>query len=457
MQKIIRIVLKTDLTKQEIFENIKCVYSGACFLNTSYKTESAKNFSYIGYDPFCRIMSKGNTVTVADESGYREICGNPLKCLDEIISENRVRTHNEFDFIAGGIGYFSYDLKNIIEHLPALAKRDVDIPDMYFNFFRTILVFEESNAGKITAFFLFADKSLDKRITQLKNFAVIPPKPSGSAYAVKNLVSNFTKNSYINAVAKVKRYIRDGDIFQVCLSQRFKSDFKGSPWALYKNLDSINPAPFSAYFDLDIVKIISSSPELFLRIKDGIVITKPMKGTRPRDCDVSTDKRNMRDLISSRKDDAELSMIVDLERNDLGKICKPGSIAVVKHREIEKYASVFQTTSTVAGNLPQKQYSVEKIIRSVFPGGSISGCPKIRAMEIIDELEPTARNIYTGALGYISFHNTMTLNVGIRIITIIHNKLYFQTGGGIVADSNEENEYTETLVKAESIKSALGL
>ena len=259
----------------------------------------------------------------------------------------------------------------------------------------------------------------------------------------------------MSAVKKTKRYITEGDIYQVCLSQRFETDFRYDPWLLYRKLNKINPAPFSAYLDFKEIKVISSSPELFLKAEDGIIETRPMKGTMPRGLNKSKDKFFRKKLIESIKDDAELSMIVDLERNDLGKICQPGSVKVVKHRKVERYATVFQTVSIVRGLLMNKELNVEKIIRTTFPGGSISGCPKIRAMEIIDEIEPTQRSVYTGAIGYLSFHNTAYLNMAIRIIIVKNKKVYFQVGGGIVADSNEEDEYNETLAKAKALIESL--
>jgi para-aminobenzoate synthetase component 1 len=306
------------------------------------------------------------------------------------------------------------------------------------------------------AFFRPAD-CLSARVAEIRRILAAPAPAGycGGHSAIRKPESNFTKKNYLAAVNKVKRYIVEGDIFQACLSQRFKTGFTGDAWQVYCKLNRINPAPFSAYVDFAGVKIISSSPELFLHAKSGSIWTKPMKGTMPRGKDAASDRRLRERLLDSIKDDAELSMIVDLERNDLGKICKPGSVKVIKHREIEKYASVYQTTSLVFGKLNNRKISVEEIIRATFPGGSISGCPKIRAMEIIDEIEPTARSVYTGALGYVSFHDTLCLNIAIRTMIAANKKLYFQVGGGIVADSDASAEYAETLAKGKSMMDTL--
>jgi para-aminobenzoate synthetase component 1 len=264
-----------------------------------------------------------------------------------------------------------------------------------------------------------------------------------------------SKEDYITSIKKVLDYIRAGDIYQVCLSQRFKAEWPERPYELYMRLNEINPAPFSAFLNYDDLSIISSSPELFLDVRGGVIETRPMKGTRPRGTGPDEDKAMMEHLKASAKDASELSMIVDLERNDLGKISIPGSVKVAEHRRIEAYPTVFQTISVVKSE-KEKNAGLADVIKAVFPGGSISGCPKIRAMEIIDELEPSVRSIYTGSIGYMSFHDTMELNVAIRTMILKGKDVYFHAGGGIVADSDPETEYEETLHKARAMIEALG-
>jgi len=227
-------------------------------------------------------------------------------------------------------------------------------------------------------------------------------------------------------------------------------EYQLSPIELYSSLRNVNPAPFSAYLDFGDFKILSSSPERFLTLRGSFVSTRPMKGTRPRSINLIEDKRLKEELLNSQKDKAELIMIVDLERNDLGRVCEYGSIKVTNLRNLEEYSKVFQTTAKVEGILHKDKDRID-LIKACFPGGSITGCPKIRAMEIIEELEPTKRNIYTGSLGYLSFSGDMDLNILIRTILLKGNKIYFQAGGGIVYDSDPEEEYQETLDKARAL------
>jgi para-aminobenzoate synthetase component 1 len=267
-------------------------------------------------------------------------------------------------------------------------------------------------------------------------------------------LSNFTRRGYLEAVRRVKEYILAGDIYQANLSQRFQAPLREHPWMLYRRLRRLNAAPFSAYFNLVQAQVCSSSPERFLR-GDGVrVETRPIKGTRPRSPDPGEDRRLAEELAASPKDRAELSMIVDLERNDLGRVCSYGSVRVEEHAVIEHYATVHHLVSTVTGELHEGKDVVD-LLRASFPGGSITGAPKIRAMEIIDELEPHARSVYTGSIGYLGYDGGFDLNVAIRTVIVKGNTAYFQVGGGIVADSVPEDEYQETLDKGKAIFQAL--
>jgi para-aminobenzoate synthetase component 1 len=260
----------------------------------------------------------------------------------------------------------------------------------------------------------------------------------------------------MEAVEKVREYIRNGDIFQANLSQRFEVSLATNPYAIYRRLRSINPAPFAAYLNFDDVKIISASPERFLKLDGDIIQTRPIKGTRPRGKTAVEDERLANELLSSEKDRAENVMIVDLERNDLGRVASYGSVIVPELTALESYATVFHLTSTVEGRLADGKDRVD-LLKATFPGGSISGAPKVRAMEIIEEIEPTRRSVYTGAIGYLGFDGGMDLNIAIRTIMAVRNKMYFQAGGGIVFDSDPESEYNETLDKASALMQALGI
>ncbi|MBN2186775.1 MAG: aminodeoxychorismate synthase component I [Dehalococcoidia bacterium] len=270
------------------------------------------------------------------------------------------------------------------------------------------------------------------------------------------LKSNFTPEEYIKAVSKVRQYIAAGDVFQVNLSQRFEADLTVSPYELYRRLRQVNPAPFASYLNFHGVTIVSASPERFLKVRNDLVETRPIKGTRPRGHDPIEDAALAQELVHSIKDRAENVMIVDLERNDLGRVCRYGTVKVTELAIPETFPTVFHLTSTVIGRLCQSK-DVVGLLKATFPGGSITGAPKVRAMEIIDELEPTRRSVYTGSIGYLSFTGDLDINIVIRTFLIKEGKAYFQVGGGIIYDSDPEAEYLETMDKARALIQALKL
>jgi para-aminobenzoate synthetase component 1 len=320
---------------------------------------------------------------------------------------------------ATAIGYFGYDLKNSIERLPATATDDLGLPDCWFGFYDEPLVFPAEAAHPAAL-----------------------PRPAAAPYR-----TNFTRDAYRQAVLRAKDYIAAGDIYQVNLSQRFQCDVVATPVEVYLALRAANPAPYCAYLDTGEAQILSSSPECFLKINDRQVITRPIKGTRPRSADPA-------ELLASPKDNAELLMIVDLERNDLGRVCEFGSVHVPELARVESYATVHHLVATVAGQL-RSDVSHLDCVRACFPGGSITGAPKIRAMEIIDQLEPHARGVYTGAIGYFAPDGTSQFNIAIRTVVQQQSRLTFHAGGGIVADSDPDAEYDETLAKAQGIFNAI--
>jgi para-aminobenzoate synthetase component 1 len=269
-------------------------------------------------------------------------------------------------------------------------------------------------------------------------------------------VSNFSRAQYMRAVRRAKDYIREGDIYQVNISQRFEAALPEDPIDLYRRLRKVSPAPFAAYLGFGEFAILSSSPERFICKRGRRIETRPIKGTRPRGSDPAADEALRSELAHSAKDAAEHVMIVDLERNDLGRICEYGSVGPTGSPAIEKYAQVFHMVSTVAGTLSASADPVA-CLRAAFPGGSVTGAPKIRSMEIIDELEPVRRSAYTGAIGYISFDGDMDTSIVIRTFIVKGGRAYFQVGGGIVADSDPADEYEETIHKARGLMDALGV
>ncbi len=270
------------------------------------------------------------------------------------------------------------------------------------------------------------------------------------------LKANFSHEGYLGAVAKAREYIGAGDIFQVNLSQRFEVDIKIPPYELYRRLRQINPAPFASYLNFDRVCIAGASPERYLKLQGDMVETRPIKGTKPRGRTPEEDRALAADLLASKKDRAENIMIVDLERNDLGRVCRYGTVKVTELAILETYPTVYHLTSTVVGRLREGMNRID-LLKASFPGGSITGAPKVRAMEIIDELEPTRRSVYTGSTGYLGFSGEMDLNIVIRTFIIKDGRAYFQVGGAVVYDSEPEAEYIETLDKGKALIQALGL
>jgi para-aminobenzoate synthetase component 1 len=424
------------------------------FLDSSLNSNYLGRYSFLGIDPFFTIKTKGES---------------PFKQLREILNRYKLSEPDlEFPFLGGAIGYLAYDLGALLEKgIKRKGKPGLDVPDALFRFYNSTIIidhlkhllyiftlgFPEKNylLAKVLAEHNF--KKINKLLSKIElkfNYKKInKPKPS-----VVQLDSNFTKGEYLTAIKKAKDYIKAGDIYQVNVSQTFKAKSALSGFDIYRRLRKISPSNFSAYFDAGDFQILSSSPECFLRLKGDIVTTRPMKGTRSRSRNRLSDQRLKAELLRSSKDKAELVMIVDLERNDLGRVCNYDSIKVSTLRQLEKYNTVFQTTATVEGRLHKNKDRVD-LLRSCFPGGSITGCPKIRSMEIIEELEPTKRSIYTGSLGYLSFSGSMDFNILIRTILKKQDALYFGAGGGIVADSNPESEYSETLVKAKAMIQAI--
>ncbi len=281
-----------------------------------------------------------------------------------------------------------------------------------------------------------------------------PQAPGDFCGDTFSLKANFTRPAYQRAVDRIKNYIRAGDVYQVNMSQRFDTRFSGDPFALFQQLYQKNPAPFFAFVNGEDHQIISTSPERYLKLDGSTVETRPIKGTHPRLDDPVKDRESKTALEACPKNDAELSMIVDLLRNDIGKVCQANSVKVTGHKKVEAYQNVYHLVSIITGVL-EKECDATDLMRATFPGGSITGCPKVRAMEIIDELESCRRHIYTGAIGYISFHDTLDLSIAIRTATVFQDHIYFSVGGGIVYDSDPSSEYEETLHKGHTIMQAV--
>jgi para-aminobenzoate synthetase component 1 len=370
-------------------------------------------------------------------------------------------------FCGGWIGFFGYELGRFIERLPGRAVDDVGLPVIRLAFYDKAIVYDHA-AGTFILTALETDDTLDDVeqkfqtlnawLREAESSSIVePPRVDMEKLCVENLSCNMTRVQYMQAIGRIKRYIIDGDTYQINFSQRFQSPFEVHPVDLFNWQNRYNPSPYAAFLAWDDTAVVSASPELFLQAADDRITTKPIKGTRPRNpllADSSPENQAyFDDLVKSEKDRAELAMIVDLERNDLARICVPGTRRVTCSRQIETFPTVYHAAGVVEGTLrdcPGPQRIVD-ILKATFPGGSITGAPKIRSMEIIDELEPTARNVYTGSIGWIGVDFDLCLNIAIRTIIIKNNTAFVQAGGGIVADSDKDAEWDETLTKARAL------
>ncbi|MCF8111004.1 MAG: aminodeoxychorismate synthase component I [Desulfobacteraceae bacterium] len=383
--------------------------------------------------------------------------GNTLDALGLVINRYCTRDPDLPEPVAAGLfGYLAYDLKDEIEKLPRTAVDDTRLPVVCMYAPMIVMVcdiLENRTMLCIPVWKATGEEGLERQRRWF--FETVAGKGgSGRDFAggAGGFYSPFTSKTYMEAVERIRQYIAAGHIYQVNLSQRFETGFSGSPYAMFAELFSRAPASFYSYVNAGDHWIVSTSPERFLMRRGDFVETRPIKGTRPRGYDPETDRATAEELKNSPKDDAELSMIVDLMRNDLGRVCAGGSVEVFEHRRLEAYQNVFHLVSVVRGRLAPQNDSVD-LIRAAFPGGSITGCPRIRAMEIIDEIEPCRRHVYTGSIGYISFHDTMDFSIAIRTALIFNNRMLFSVGGGVVFDSDPKAEYEETLHKGRSVMS----
>jgi para-aminobenzoate synthetase component 1 len=440
------------------------------FLDSGMDPHRLGRYSFIGSDPFLVMRSRGRDISLLDAEGERRVTGDPFEVLGALLSQYRLDTvAAPLPFAGAAVGYLSYELGHFVERLPSSAVDDLQLPECYLAFYDSVVVFDHLEGRAYVAANGFPETGSSGqlrarvRLDELRRVLAEAPPPVGgdgpparAADGPIGLRSNFTREGYVDAVQRVRDYIVAGDIFQANISQRFEADMPLAPYDLYRRLREINPAPFAAFLNMDGVAVVSASPERFLRVRGDRVETRPIKGTRPRGRDEAGDEAMARELLASVKDNAEHVMIVDLERNDLGRVCRYGTVRVSELAALEKYATVFHLTSTVEGQLRPGKGTVD-LLRATFPGGSITGAPKVRAMEIIDEIEPTRRSVYTGAIGYFGFDGNLDLNIAIRTILVKERRAYFQVGGGVVFDSDPEGEYVETLDKAKALIRALSM
>lgn len=460
MSQIVLPPLCTELPYYEdssvYFEVIKDK-SWPIFLDSTQSDHIDARYDIQTADPFITLATtRENTLITHHTSEAKLSSDDPFQILQEILQQYQPSQSSDLPFCGGALGYFSYDLGRRLESLPAHALDAEHIPDMVIGIYDWAIVTDHQQQRCWLASYGLnpeTQSQWDERVSQFSR-ASLPTHQE--KFRVKGeLSSNLNRQQYQHAFDKIQHYIHEGDCYQVNLAKRFEIEAEGDPWFAYQLLRKQNSAPFSAYFSTPYATVLSSSPERLLRVADKHVETKPIKGTRPRDLNNSKQDQLLADeLQASLKDRAENLMIVDLLRNDLGKVCEPGSIDVPKPFALESFATVHHLVSTITGTLSEKQNAVS-LLRACFPGGSITGAPKLRAMEIIEELEPHRRGLYCGSISYIGFDGKMDSNITIRTLIYSDNRLRFWAGGGIVADSKADDEYQEVHDKAAAMLNLL--
>lgn len=415
------------------------------FLDSGFPYRDLGRYDIIAARPYITLVTRGNETRVTERNTDFVSTDDPFELVKSYLGP-QVRNLSGLPFCGGAMGYFAYDLGRRIEKLPQQAHNDLDVPDMAIGIYDWAVIVDHQLRRSWLCSMGNDEQTLDRWSSLQQIFQDDSASGDDSIHVNGDITSNFDKEHYARAFHKVKQYIRSGDCYQVNLAQRFDVGVSGSSWAIYKELRKLNPAPFAAYMKLNECAILSSSPERFLKVTDGHVETKPIKGTRRRSSFAFEDSELARELLESEKDRAENLMIVDLLRNDLGKNCRTGSIAVPKLYALESYATVHHLVSTVTGRLAKNRHALD-LLRGCFPGGSITGAPKYRAMEIIEELEPHRRTVYCGSIGYIGFDGNMDTNITIRTLVHVQDHVYYWAGGGIVSDSKMASEYQECFDK----------
>ncbi len=431
--------------------------------------EKFARYSFIASNPQLVVRSKGHRGQVltfesaTPNQHKRSFRGSPLNIVRELMKDYQaVELPGLPRFYGGMVGYVGYDCARFFEHLPDTTKDDLHLDDMVLMQAKDLIVFDHrhhsikviscatfpataSDAIKLTAY-RASIKAIEGMVKDLQKSLNEQPKPAGRRLKVR---SNCTPAQYARMVGKAKEHIRAGDIIQTVLSQRFSVDISVAPFEIYRALRGVNPSPYMFYLNLDGLQLVGASPELLVRCENGLVETRPIAGTRPRGKDDAQDRRQEQDLLSDPKEKAEHVMLVDLGRNDLGRVCEQGTIKLTQFMGIERYSHVMHIVSNVQGKLQRGKDALD-VLQATFPAGTVCGAPKIRAMEIIEALEAQKRGAYAGAVGYFSFSKNLDMCITIRTIVVCRKTAYVQAGAGIVADSNPQKEYAETVSKAKA-------
>ncbi len=430
--------------------------------------EQVARYSFIGRNPYRTVEVKGTHVTVTTDEGTSASDGDFFETMRGFLTSHvEVRPPDLPRFTGGAVGFLAYDAVRLVEHLPDAPPDDLGVPDGRWCFYKTCVAFDHVRHQVVLMAHLFIEPHTDVRAAydaaqaDLDGLAEdlhrpLDGLPEPVVVPGGALASNLTPEAFAEAVEKARRHIYEGDIFQVVLSQRFSTPFSGDPFNVYRALRQVNPSPYLFFLDFGDLTVVGSSPEVLVRVEDGRAELLPIAGTRPRGANPEEDAALESELLADAKERAEHLMLVDLGRNDLGRIAAYGSVEVERYAFVEKYSHVMHIVSSVAAQVRDGMHAVD-VLAACFPAGTLSGAPKVRAMEIIDALEPTRRGLYGGAVGYFDFSGNLDTCIAIRTVLVKDGVLYMQAGAGIVADSDADMEYRETVNKAQALREAVAV
>jgi len=456
-------------TPVSLYAKIRMYSPYSFLLESALQSGSSGRYSFIGFSPKRVISIRNRIISIIENGSVHSLSGDPIEFLRSIMAEYSLPHHKDIPpFIGGLVGYFSYDAIRLFETVPDSNPDTLSVDDILLMLVENLIIYDHyrhtitlsmliKRSGNCAEDYQQGLETIQELVQTVKektpgDFADFSSEKGEKFY----ITSNIKQSDFENNVKRAKEYIAKGDIFQIVLSQRFSVSIDGDGFDFYRCLRRINPSPYMFYFNLNDVIITGSSPEVLVKCKDGIVTTRPLAGTRHRGESPDDDRKIAAELLHNEKERSEHIMLVDLGRNDLGRICRYGSIQVPEFMEIERYSSVMHIVSEVTGQLADGKDCFD-VLKGAFPAGTVTGAPKIRAMEIIDKLEPVRRGIYAGAVGYFDFHNNVDTCISIRTMVIKNGTAYIQTGAGIVADSDPKMEYRETIHKSHSLIQALAL
>lgn len=417
----------------------------AMLLHSGHADHPHNRFDILVADPITTLVTCGEETVVRGPHGITHTVDDPMTVLRSALTSLAIQPeyHPDLPFQGGALGLFGYDLGRRFESLPDIAAQDITLPDMAVGIYDWALIVDHQRQTVS----LLSHGDVEARLSWLEQQQIRPAEPFALTSAWQ---SNMSREQYGQKFRQVQHYLHSGDCYQVNLAQRFQARYQGDEWQAFVRLNHANRAPFSAFLRFEDGAILSLSPERFIQLENQQIQTRPIKGTLPRLDAPDADRLQAQKLANSPKDRAENLMIVDLMRNDIGRVAVPGSVKVPELFVVEPFPAVHHLVSTITAQLPAALHATD-LLRAAFPGGSITGAPKVRAMEIIDELEPQRRNAWCGSIGYLSFCGNMDTSITIRTLTAIDGQIYCSAGGGIVADSQEDAEYQETFDKVNRI------